>query len=142
MASINKVILVGNLGNDPELRTTPEGQKVCSFSIATSENWTDKSGQRQERTQWHRITVWGRQAENCAQYLTRGRHVYIEGRISYRQWDDRETGQKKYATDIVAQTVQFLGSAREATGRTASASSQVPATNFETSNFTDNDIPF
>ena len=142
MASINKVILVGNLGNDPEIRTTPDGQKVSSFSIATSENWTDKSGQKQEKTQWHKITVWGRQAENCAQYLAKGRQVYIEGRLSYRQWDDKETGQKRYATDIVAQTVQFLGSVRENSTRNASVSPQTSTTNFENSSFTDNDIPF
>jgi len=141
MAGVNKVILVGNLGNDPELRSTAEGQKVCSFSIATSENWTDKGGQKQEKTQWHKITVWGKQAENCANYLAKGRQVYIEGKLSYRQWDDKETGQKKYATDIVANTVQFLSSAKGAAP--AQGVSQSAATaNFEEPSFNDNDIPF
>ena len=141
MASVNRVILVGNLGNDPELRTTPEGQKVCSFSMATADNWTDKNGQKQEKTQWHRINVWGRQGENCAQYLSKGRQVYVEGKISYRQWDDKETGQKRYATDIVAATVQFLGSLRsDSESRQAVPG---PATEtIENSSFTDNDIPF
>jgi single-strand DNA-binding protein len=144
MAGVNKVILVGNLGNDPELRSTSEGQKVCSFSIATSDNWTDKSGQKQEKTQWHKITVWGKQAENCANYLAKGRQVYIEGRLSYRQWDDKETGQKKYATDIVANTVQFLSSARGADRQNQNSGvAQTAATaNFEESSFDDNDIPF
>ena len=141
MASANRVILVGNLGNDPELRTTPEGQKVCSFSMATADNWIDKNGQKQEKTQWHRITVWGRQGENCAQYLSKGRQVYVEGKISYRQWDDKETGQKRYATDIIAATVQFLGSLRgESEPRQAVPG---PAAGIvEDSSFTDNDIPF
>ena len=143
MAGINKVILVGNLGNDPELRTTAEGQKVASFSVATSENWTDKNGQKQERTQWHRITAWGKQGENCASYLAKGRQVYIEGKLSYRQWDDKETGQKKYATDIVAQTVQFLGSVKNSNQVTqTSYSSPQPEARFEEPSFNDNDIPF
>ena len=108
MASVNKVILVGNLGRDPELRYTPGGQAVTSFSVATNERWNDKEGKTQERTEWHRIVVWGKQAENCANYLQKGRPVYIEGRLQTREWEDKE-GQKRQTTEIVAQTVQFLG---------------------------------
>jgi single-strand DNA-binding protein len=110
MASINKVILIGNLGSDPEKRVTGTGQVVTNFNVATNERWTDKAGQKQERTEWHRIVVWGQQAENCAQYLSKGRPVYIEGSLRTRQWDDKE-GVKRYTTEVVAQRVQFLGSA-------------------------------
>ncbi len=109
MASVNKVILIGNLGADPEKRVTGSGQVVTNFNIATTERWNDKSGQKQERTEWHRIVVWGPQAENCAQYLSKGRPVYIEGSLRTRQWDDKE-GVKRYTTEVVAQRVQFLGS--------------------------------
>ncbi len=111
MAGVNKAILVGNLGRDPELRYTQGGQAVANFSLATSETFNDKSGQRQERTEWHRIVVWGKVAENCAQYLAKGRTVYIEGRIQTREWENKE-GQKQRTTEIVAQTVQFLGGPR------------------------------
>ena len=108
MAGVNKAILVGNLGRDPEMRTTQNGQSVVNFTLATSENWTDKSGQRQERTEWHRIVVWGRTAEMCQQYLSKGRTVYIEGRIQTREWEDKD-GNKRYTTEINANTVQFIG---------------------------------
>ncbi len=108
MAGVNKAILVGNLGRDPELRHTPNGQAVVNFTLATSENWTDKSGERQERTEWHRIVVWGKTAEMCNQYLSKGRTVYIEGRIQTREWEDKD-GNKRYTTEINAQTVQFIG---------------------------------
>jgi single-strand DNA-binding protein len=108
MAGVNKAILVGNLGRDPELRYTQGGQAVVNFSIATSENWTDKSGERQERTEWHRIVAWGKTGELCAQYLSKGRTVYIEGRIQTREWEDKE-GQKRTTTEINAQTVTFIG---------------------------------
>jgi single-strand DNA-binding protein len=111
MASINKVILIGNLGKDPELRYTPGGQAVCDLSIATTDQWTDKSGERKEQTEWHRVVVWGKQAENCSQYLSKGRQCYVEGRLRTRQWDDKD-GNKRYTTEIVAQTVQFLGGGR------------------------------
>jgi len=113
MSSVNKVILIGNLGRDPELRFTKEGQGVTNFSVATNERWRDKEGNNQERTEWHRIVVWGKQAENCAQYLQKGRSVYIEGRLQTRDWEDRE-GSKRQTTEIVAQTVQFLGGRGEA----------------------------
>jgi len=108
MASVNKAILIGNLGKDPELRYTPSGQAVASFSIATSEKYKDKDGNWQERTDWHNIVVWGRQGENVKEYLRKGRPVYVEGRIQTRSYDDRD-GNKKWITEIVAQRVQFLG---------------------------------
>jgi single-strand DNA-binding protein len=107
MSGINKVILVGRLGADPEIRYTQQGTAVTNFNIATSENWTDKQGQKQERTEWHRSVVWGKLAELCSQYLQKGRQVYIEGRLQTRQWDDKD-GNKRYTTEVIAQTVQFL----------------------------------
>lgn len=109
MASVNKVILIGNLGADPEKRYTGGGQAVCNLRIATNERWTDKQGQKQERTEWHRVVVYGPQAENCEKYLSKGRPVYIEGSIRSRSWEDQQ-GQKKYITEVIAQRVQFLGS--------------------------------
>jgi single-strand DNA-binding protein len=109
MGSVNKVILVGNLGADPELKYTPSNRPVCNLSIATNEVFKDKGGQRQERTEWHRVTVWGEQAENCSKYLTKGRMVYIEGRLQTRSWDDKTDGKKRYSTEIVADRVTFLG---------------------------------
>jgi single-strand DNA-binding protein len=111
MAGVNKAILIGNLGRDPELRYTQNGQAVVNFTLATSENWTDKSGERMERTEWHRIVVWGKVGELCAQYLSKGRTVYVEGRIQTREWEDKD-GNKRYTTEINAQTVQFLGGPR------------------------------
>lgn len=105
---VNKVILIGNLGADPEVRFTPGGQAVANFKIATNESWIDKSGQKQERTEWHRIVVWGKTAENCGEYLKKGRQVYVEGRLQTREWTDKE-GKKNYTTEIVATSVQFLG---------------------------------
>ncbi len=109
MASVNKVILIGNLGKDPELRYTPGGQAVASFPLATSEKWRDKEGVMQDNTEWHNIVVWGRQAETAKEYLAKGRQVYIEGRIQTRSWEDKD-GNKRYTTEIVALRVQFLGS--------------------------------
>jgi len=127
MASVNKVILIGNLGKDPELRYTPGGQPVASFPIATTERWNDKNGQAQKRTEWHNIVVWNKQAELANQYLKKGRPVYIEGRITTRSWDDRD-GNKRYKTEIVANTVQFLsgGSGGGADGDAGSVSSAGP----------------
>lgn len=105
---VNKVILIGNLGADPEVRFTPGGQAVANFRVATNESWTDKNGQKQERTEWHRIVVWGKLAELCGEYLKKGRQAYIEGRLQTREWTDKE-GKKNYTTEIVANTVQFLG---------------------------------
>ena len=108
MAGVNKAILVGNLGRDPELRHTQNGQAVVNFTLATSEAWTDKNGERVERTEWHRIVVWGKTGEMCAQYLSKGRTVYVEGRIQTREWEDKD-GNKRYTTEINAQTVNFIG---------------------------------
>ena len=108
MSGVNKVIIVGRLGKDPEMKTISQGRTVTNLTVATSENWTDKSGQKQERTEWHRIVTWDKQAENCAKYLSKGSQVYVEGRLQTRSWEDN--GVKKYATDIVASTVQFLSS--------------------------------
>lgn len=106
--SVNKVILIGNLGRDPEVRFTSNGKAVARFPIATSEVWTDAEGSRQERTEWHNIVVWGKQAESCGQYLSKGRQVFIEGQVRTRSYDDKD-GVKKYITEINAQRVQFLG---------------------------------
>ncbi len=150
MAGINKVIIVGRLGQDPEMKAVGQGSTVTRLNVATSENWTDKNGQKQERTEWHRITVWGKLAELCGKYLAKGRQVYIEGKLQTRSWEDN--GQKKYATDIVASTVQFLGAG---TGAGASATdtsagmNQSSGTDFNFSDFgpepsfnQSEDIPF
>lgn len=108
MSGVNKVILIGNLGANPELRYTQGQQAVANLRLATTEKWTDKSGQKQEATEWHRVVVWGKQAEICGQYLTKGRQVFIEGSIRTRQWQDQQ-GQKRYTTEIVARNVQMLG---------------------------------
>jgi single-strand DNA-binding protein len=109
MAGINKVILIGHLGHDPEVRYTQEGTAVGNFRIATSEYWTDRtSGERRERTEWHRIVVFGRMAENCGKYLSKGRQVYVEGRLQTREWEDKE-GNRRWTTEVVALNVQFLG---------------------------------
>jgi len=105
---VNKVILIGNLGVDPEVRFTPSGQAVANFRIATNESWTDKSGNKQEKTEWHRIVVWGKLGELCGEYLKKGRQAYIEGRLQTREWTDKE-GKKNYTTEVVANVVQFLG---------------------------------
>ncbi len=107
MAGINKVILIGNLGQDPELKHTQSGQAVANFSIATSESWKDKEGQKQEKTEWHRVVVWGKLAELCAKYLAKGRSCYLEGKLQTRMWE--KDGHKNYTTEVLAQTVQFLG---------------------------------
>jgi single-strand DNA-binding protein len=117
MGSVNKVILIGNLGADPELKYTPSQRPLCNLRIATTEVYKDKSGVRQEKTEWHRVTVWGDQAENCNKYLAKGRSVYIEGRLQTRSYD--KDGQKHYATDIVADRVVFLGSGGGGEGRGA-----------------------
>jgi single-strand DNA-binding protein len=142
--SVNKVILVGRLGADPEKAVTGSGKNVTKFNLATGETWKDKNGQKQERTEWHRIVVWGPQADSCASYLSKGRQVYIEGRIQTRQWDDKE-GNKRYTTEVVAQNVQFLGSKNDGGARTTTdfASADVNATpsSFEMDTGPD-DVPF
>ncbi len=107
--AVNKAILIGNLGRDPEVRYLPSGQAKATFTVATSDSFTDKSGTKQERTDWHNIVVWGKQAELCGQYLKKGRQVYIEGRISNRSYEAKDGSGKRYISEIVAQRVQFLG---------------------------------
>src|SRR6516164_8039698 len=109
MGSVNKVILVGNLGRDAELRYTPAGAAVATINMATTEVWNDKSGQRQERTEWHRVVLWGKSAESLAEYLTKGKQIYVEGRLQTRQWDDKD-GNKRYTTEIRGDRVVLLGS--------------------------------
>jgi single-strand DNA-binding protein len=109
MAGVNKVILVGNLGRDPEIRYTPDGTAVANFSIATSDEWKDKNtGEKRERTEWHRIVAWRRLGEICGEYLSKGSQVYVEGKLQTRSWE--QDGITRYMTEIVASTVQFLGS--------------------------------
>jgi single-strand DNA-binding protein len=105
--SINKVILIGRLGKDPEMRFTPNGKAVTNFTMATSEIWSDQNGEKQERTEWHRVVTWGKLAENCAKLLSKGKQVYVEGRIQTRQWDDKD-GNKRYTTEIIANQMQIL----------------------------------
>lgn len=108
MASVNKVILVGNLGRDPEVRYMPNGEAVCNFSIATTDTWKDKNGQRQERTEWHNIVMYRKLAEIAGEYLKKGRPVYVEGRLQTRKWQTKE-GQDRYTTEIIADQMQMLG---------------------------------
>jgi single-strand DNA-binding protein len=124
MSSVNKVILIGNLGRDPEVRYTPSGAAVANFSIATNESWTNKEGKREERTEWHRIVCWNKTAELCGEYLSKGRTVYVEGRLQTREWNDKD-GNKRSTTEIVAQNVRFLG------GRGGDASPAQPASSAE-----------
>lgn len=144
---VNKAIVIGNLGADPELRYTQNGQAVANFRIATNESWTDKDGAKQERTEWHKIVVWGRQAENCDKYLEKGRQVYVEGRIQTREWEDKD-GNRRWSTEIVAQSVQFLSGGSGGGGGGGgnydsdfSQSDPGPEAGFDQS-FNDDDIPF
>ena len=118
MASVNKVILVGNLGRDPETRYTTSGEAVTNVSIATTDTWKDKSGEKQERTEWHRVAFFGKLAEIAGEYLKKGSQVYVEGRLQTRKWQDKE-GQEKYTTEIVADRMQMLGSRAGAGGADA-----------------------
>ena len=125
MSSVNKAILIGNLGKDPELRYTPGGQPTASFSLATTDQWTDKNGQKQKKTEWHNIIAWGKLAELVNQYLKKGRSVYVEGRINTRSWDDRD-GNKKYRTEITANVIQFLGGGPGAPSANDAAPADMP----------------
>lgn len=106
---LNKVFLVGNLGRDPEVRSTPSGQAVATFSVATSRKWRDRDGNRQEQTEWHNVVCWGKQAEIAGQYLTKGKQVFVEGRLQTRSWDDKNSGEKRYKTEIICENFQMLG---------------------------------
>ena len=124
---VNKVILVGNLGKDPEVRYTSGGQAVANLRIATSRSWTDKqTSQRKEETEWHDVEVWGKQAEQCGEFLSKGRQVYVEGRLKTDTWDDKQSGQKRSRVKVVADTVRFLGGGRgEGAGRAAGGAKPV-----------------
>ena len=111
MSGINKAIVVGRLGSDPEVKTTAGGHNVARLSVATSERWNNSEGQRQERTEWHRVVVWGKMADICGRYLSKGRQLYVEGRLQTRSWEDQQ-GVKRYSTEIVARDIQFLGDMR------------------------------
>jgi single-strand DNA-binding protein len=140
---INKVILVGRLGKDPEIRSTPQGTTVTKFSLATDEKFTDKGGQKQERTEWHDIEAWDRLGEICGQYLKKGSLVYIEGTIRTDSWDDKETGQKRSRKKVVAREMKMLDSRRgdEGGGGSQPRGSSKPASGNDTME-DDEDVPF
>ena len=152
--SVNKVILIGNLGKDPEVKYTPSGTAVAKFSLATNERYKDKAGEWQDRTEWHNIVCWQRTAEIAGEYLKKGRSVYIEGRLQTRSWEDKTSGQKKYMTEIVANDLVLLGGrgeggeggggrGRPAAAAEASAEPPAPAENpAQGAEITDEDIPF
>ena len=146
MGSVNKVILVGNLGRDVELRYTASGTAVATLNMATTDVWNDKSGQRQEKTEWHRVVLWGKTAESLAEYLLKGRQVYVEGRLQTRQWDDRD-GNKRYTTEIRSDRLVLLGGRGSATGggsRGEGAEQHVPTPGpaGDVTELTEDDIPF
>lgn len=134
---MNKVIIMGTLGNDPELKYTASGQAVCNFSVATSENYKDKSGNKQTKTEWHKIVVWGATAENCNKHLHKGSKVLLEGSLQTRSWED-SNGAKRYTTEVVAKTVQFLGKSSGG----GSKQDDGEADEQGGSSFTADDIPF
>lgn len=144
--AVNKVMLIGNLGRDPEIRYTTSGQAVANFTLATTEKYTNKAGERQEDTEWHRIVAWGRLAEICGEYLSKGRMVYIEGSIKTRSWEDKE-GNTKYTTEIVARNMQMLGGqgGQGTRSDSPSSSNQKPSADFDIEDDSfegDDDIPF
>src|ERR1051325_9397190 len=139
MGSVNKVILVGNLGRDAELRYTPGGAAVASLNLATTETWTDKERQRQQKTEWHRISLWGKSAEALSEYLTKGKTIYIEGRLQTRKWKDKD-GTERFTTEIRADRIVLLGSApRE--GRSEHVRDEDVGRGEPTTDLTDDDIP-
>ena len=143
MGSVNKVILVGNLGRDAELRYTPGGAPVATLNMATTEVWNDKAGQKQEKTEWHRVVLWGKTAESLNEYLTKGKQIYVEGRLQTRQWDDKD-GKKRYTTEIRGDRIVLLGGgggARQQTRGAAAAGPEDPMGE-PVSELTDDDIPF
>lgn len=138
MAGVNKAILIGRLGGEPEIRYTPNGLAVANFSIATSEQWTDKEGQKQERTEWHKVVAFGRLGEICGEYLHKGSQVYLEGRLQTRSWEDRD-GNKRWTTEIVASVMQMLG-APDKGGRAEPVEDRLP--DEEPITVPEDDIPF
>jgi single-strand DNA-binding protein len=146
MSSLNKILLIGNLGKDPEVRYTPDGSPVATFSLATSDSWTDKSGSKQEHTEWHTIVAWNRLADLSKRFLSKGRQVYIEGRIRSREWTDRD-GNKRRTTEVIATQMVLLGSrpqGAEAGMAPMDTASRAPAEpdQFGDPGITDSDIPF
>jgi len=147
MSSLNKILLIGHLGRDPEIRYTPDGAPVATFSLATSENWTDKSGSRQERTEWHNIVAWTRLAELSKKYLVKGRQVYIEGRLRSREWTDRD-GNKRRTTEVIASQMVLLGSRPQNADAGVQPMEPLPGAPaepdqaFGDAGITDSDIPF
>jgi single-strand DNA-binding protein len=140
MASLNKVMVIGNLGADPEMRYTANGNAVTTFNVATNESWTDGSGERRERTEWFSVVTWNRLAETCAQYLTKGRSVYVEGRLQTRSWEGQD-GQKRYRTEVVAETVRFLGG-RDSGGGGGDYGAGMPAGPDADGDIEPDDLPF
>jgi len=139
MASVNKVILIGNLGRDPEVRYTQSGTPVANFTMATTDRWSDAaSGERKERTEWHRIVCWAKQAEIVGEYLRKGKQVYIEGSLQTREWTDRD-GNKRYTTEVRAQRVQMLGRADD---RPAAVPDKAPQVAEPDAGYEEDDIPF
>ena len=146
MGSVNKVILVGNLGRDAELRYTPGGAAVATLNMATTEVWNDKAGQRQEKTEWHRVVLWGKSAESLNEYLTKGKQIYVEGRLQTRQWDDKD-GNKRYTTEIRGDRIVLLGGGggrgapMDRGERSADMGAHAPAPDVSEP-LSDDDIPF
>lgn len=155
MASVNKAILIGNLGKDPEVRYMPSGEAIANITLATTDTWKDKSGEKQEKTEWHRVSFFGRQAEVVGEYLKKGSQIYVEGRIQTRKWQDKE-GQDRYTTEIVADRMQMLGGkssgsgsfevvenkpAASSSGSAAAPAKAAPTAKNSFDNF-DDDIPF
>ena len=139
MASVNKVILIGALGKDPEIRYAPSGDAICNFSMATSESWKDKaSGEKKEKTEWHKVSAFGRLAEICGEYLKKGTQVYIEGRLQTRKWQDKE-GKDRYTTEIVADRMQMFGGRQESSKEPQAAPNSGKQSGFESM---DDDVPF
>ena len=145
MAGVNKVILIGNLGRDPEVRYTASGTPVANFTMATTERWSDpSSGERKEKTEWHRVVVWGKQAEIAGEYLRKGRQVYVEGSLQTQEWTDRE-GNKRQTTEVRAQRFQMLGRRSESDGESAQPESSTAVADSGSGGgekFDDDDIPF
>lgn len=141
MASLNKVMLIGNLGKDPEVRYTASGQAVASFSLATSEKFKGKSGDWEERTEWHTVTLWSKLAEIAGEYLAKGKTVYIEGRLQTRKWQDKN-GNDRYTTEIVGEKMQMLSPKGERRGSEAPSGQSAGGGDYEEPPFQDDDIPF
>ena len=140
---LNKAIVIGNLTRDPELRALPNGTKVCSFSVATNRVWKDQNGQKQESTDYHNVVVFGRTAENVGQYMKKGSNIFVEGRMQTRSWDDKNTGEKKYRTEIVADSVQFgpkAGNSGPSQSPSNSAQSKNQAEESDTIEYPEEDI--